>query len=46
MWDLNETQMNLSMELKQTQSRRVAAMGAGWSGILGAADANHYIENG
>ena len=46
LWDLKETQMNLSVELKQTQSRRVAAMGVGWSGILGAADANHYLENG
>ena len=44
--------MNLSM--KQQQNHRehtcscqgVGRVGEGWSGSLGLADANHYIQNG
>ena len=48
---LNMTQMNLST--KQTHRQRTdlwllrgQGVGEGWSGILGLADANYYIENG
>ena len=46
--------MNLSMKQKQTHRHREQTCGCqgvghvaeGWSGSLGLADANYYIENG
>ena len=46
--------MNLSTKQKQTHRRREQTCGCqgggvmreGWSGSLGLADANYYIENG
>ena len=50
----NMTQMNLSTKQKQTHRRREqtcgcqggGVVGEGWSGSLGLADANYYIEDG
>jgi len=46
MWNLNRTQMNLSM--KQTHGHKEqpcgcqGAVGEGWIGCLGLVDANYY----
>ena len=46
------TPMNLSTKQKQTHREQTCScqgeggVGEGWSGSLGLADANYYIENG
>ena len=50
----NMTQMNLSMKQKQSHGNREQTggcqgggeVGEGWSGSLGFADANYYIQKG
>ena len=50
----NMTQMNLSVKQKQTHRHREQTWGCqgggetgeGWTGSLGLADANYYIQNG
>ena len=50
----NMTQMNLSMKQKQSHGHREQTggcqgggeVGEGWSGSLGFADANYYIQKG